>query len=362
MNLIIFLITISIIVLVHEFGHFLLAKRTGIKVEEFCIGFGKKIFSFTRGGTTYGVCLLPLGGFVKMAGDEASDESARAAKPWEYRAKSVGARAQVVIAGPLFNYVFSFLLFTLIFIIGFPTYTPRVGKVLEGFPAQRAGILEKDVIIAVNGAAVSTWDDVLIKIREAHSEKITLALMRAGTAVTVDVSPQETVRKNIFGVRTKMLLIGVAPSQETILIKRNPLAALKEAASKVLILTKMTFQGLWYLVTGALPAKEAMMGPIGIYYLTKDVRQIGYIYFLQLLAVLNLSLAVFNVLPLPVLDGGHLLFFLIEKIRGKPVSARTQEHFTYAGIVLLVALAVFVSFLDLQRAQAFKKLFTLLRR
>ncbi len=343
-----FLITLSLIILVHEWGHFICARMIGVRVERFSFGFGPLLLRWTRGGTEYVLSLLPFGGYVKLAGEADEGRTAAPAKPWEYRGRSVIERGGIVLAGPLVNYALGFLLFFFVFMVGSPVFTPRVGSVLEGYPAAEAGLKEGDRILAVDGQPVDAWDQMTLAI-QARTEAVTLTVEREGKTFPQIVRLKVTERTNLFGAKRRTGMVGITPSDEVRVQRYSPPRAFLKAGSQVWFLTTATLQSLWAIVTGELSMKESFTGPIGIFHITAAVAAQGVTPLLQLIAVLSTSIGLFNLLPVPVLDGGHLLFLTVEHLRGKAVSIQTQERMTRVGLGLLLLLLLVVTYNDLLR-------------
>ncbi len=349
------LLTLSFIIVVHEWGHFIMARLIGVKVERFSIGFGPKIIGVTRGDTEYCLCLFPFGGYVKMAGESEGEESQRSAikpKPWEYRGRSIWERVSIVLAGPVVNYLVGFLLFVLIFLVGAPILSTRIGKVMEDYPAAQAGLKEGDRILSVNGRAMDNWEEVTQAIH-SQTGPIELKIERQGESRIVTVQPTVKEMTNLLGATVRVGMVGITPSEE-VETRRYPLPqAIVRAAGRIYTLTHLTLEALWRIATGGLSLKESMTGPVGIFYLTSSVAQQGFIHLLQLIAILSTSLGLFNILPLPVLDGGHCLFLLIERVKGSPVNLRTQEWLTRVGMGMLLLLLVVVTYNDLIKFKIF---------
>ncbi|OIO34393.1 MAG: RIP metalloprotease RseP [Candidatus Omnitrophica bacterium CG1_02_40_15] len=352
-SLISFIIVLSILVIVHEFGHFIVAKRMGVRVEKFSIGFGPEITGITKAETRYSISLMPLGGYVKLAG-EAAQEGARPEK-WEYSSRPVGERIKIIFAGPLLNYILAFLIFSFVFMAGSPTLTTKIGKVMPGYPAESAGLKTGDRILSINGKDMAYWEDVANIIHTNKNPEMKLLVERNGEQVPLIAMPKSQDMKTIFGVRKSISIIGIAPSDEVVYVKYGFLKSIYMGAEKLWTLTYITCRALWASITGAIPLKESMTGPIGIFYITGQAAKLGLVYLLQLMAVLSASLAIFNLLPVPVLDGGHILFLIIEKIRKKPVSIKMQEDVTQVGMGLLIVLMAFVFYNDFMRFGIFEK-------
>ncbi|MBI3312573.1 MAG: RIP metalloprotease RseP [Candidatus Omnitrophica bacterium] len=340
-----FLVTLSLIILVHEWGHFAVARWIGVKVERFSFGFGPRLLTWTKRGTEYALSLLPFGGYVKLAGE--SPEAGGPVHPWEYRGRTIGERMCIVLAGPAINYLLGFLLFIVVFIAGFPVPTPRIGRVLQDYPAAAADLRPGDSVLSVNGKPVETWEE-MTRLIQAQTEPVTLQIRRDQELFSRTLQPRVSEHRGLGRV-TRRGMIGVVPSDE-VKIQRYPAAqAVMKAAAQVWILTWVTLQSLFNIITGALSLKESFTGPIGIFYITSSVAQQGIVALLNLIAVLSTSIGLFNFLPIPVLDGGHLAFLTVEKLRGKPVSLGAQEAMTRVGLGLLLLLLAVVTYNDLLR-------------
>ena len=350
-----FIVTLSLIILVHEMGHFFMARAVGVKVERFSLGFGPRLARVTRGGTEYVLSLFPFGGYVKRAG-ELGGEEGRPKRPWEYRARSVGERMAIVFAGPFINYGVGFMLFFLIFLWGAPVLTATIGEVLKGYPAEAAGLKKGDRILKVNGKPVDNWEEVTEAIHR-QTESVTLDVQRESKVFDLTLAPKVNELSNLFGSRSRVGMIGITPSGETVTHRYPLLPALGKAAERVWGLTCLTLQALFRMATGGLSIKESVTGPIGIFYITSAVAEQGWVSLLQLIAVLSTSLGLFNLLPMPVLDGGHLAFLLVERVKGRPVSIRTQEVMTRVGLGLLLVLLVVVTYNDLIKFKIADRLF-----
>ncbi len=341
----IFIFVLSVLVIVHEFGHFIVARMVGIRVEKFSIGFGPVVFGRKFGETDFCVSLLPLGGFVKLAGE--SPEEAKGAE-WEFNSKSLGQKFLVVFAGPLMNALLAFVIFSFIFMIGQPTLTTTIGKVMDNTPAKEAKLLVGDKIMTVDGQKVVLWEDVL-RVVHKSSAKMIFTVERAGTTVDIPVTPRVQDSRDIFGRKTKVSFVGVGPSNQMVYVKSSFMKAIYLGAERVWTLTVMIFFSLGLMISGAMSFKESVTGPIGIFFMTQQAAQMGVIYLFYFMGSLSVSLFVLNLLPIPVLDGGHVLFILIERIKGSPLKESVKEKMTQGGLILLLALMAFVVFQDISR-------------
>lgn len=344
---IIFIFILSILIVVHEFGHFMAAKRVGVRVEKFSLGFGRQLLKKKNNDTEYIVSAIPLGGYVKLAGDNLEEYKGNSD---EYFAKPPGERFQIIFSGPLLNYILGFLCFWLIFFAGYPTLTTKVGGLIDGFGAKEAGLQVGDRIIAVDGKTVTFWEDLQNIIQaKAEAAKVGLVVLRNNKEFTVDVRIKEKKLEDSLGEKHKVGLLGITPYGEVVKVKHGFLESFVLGIKKTWGLTVITYKSLWRMLTGKLSMRESVTGPLGIFDITSKAASLGMIAVLHLIAILNVSLAIFNLLPLPVLDGGHILFLAIEKIRGKTLSIKVERLITQIGVTLIVSLSVFVTYNDILR-------------
>jgi len=343
----IFLLILGILIIVHEFGHFIVAKKLGVRVEKFSFGFGKRLLSWKRGDTEYSLSLIPLGGYVKLAGDSIEEFKNN---PDEYLSKKPSERAQIVFFGPLLNYIMGLLCFWLIFFVGYPTLTTTVGGLVEGFGAKDAGIQVGDKITAVDGKKVAFWEDLQKAIQDkAAPTTVQLSFLRDNKEYNIEVKIKERKLEDALGQRRSIGLIGITPKDEVVKIRHGFTESFVLGVKKTVDLTIMTYKALWRMVTGKLSMRESLTGPLGIFYITSKAASVGMIALLHLVAVLSVSLCIFNLLPLPVLDGGHIVLLAIEKIRGKPLGIKAEQIVTQIGFTLIVSLALFATYNDVLR-------------
>ena len=340
----VFILVLSILVVVHEFGHFIMAKLAGIRVERFSIGFGPVLFGKKIAGTEFVFSLLPLGGFVKMAGENANESEG---KEWEFNSKPLGWKFLVVFAGPFMNALLAVVLFTFVFTTGQPMVTAKIGKIMPKSPAAAAELKENDRVVSVNGHLVKYWEEVLREVRQSQ-DKIVLVVERDGAPRDVTVVPN--VGSQSSPVKKKAVpFIGIAPSSEVVYLEHPLLEAAVLAFRRVADMTGMILFSFALMFSGALSFKDSMTGPIGIYFMTGQAAQMGPAYLLYFMGSLSVSLFVLNLLPIPVLDGGHVLFILIEKIKGSPLKESVKDKMTQGGMTVLLVLMAFVILQDVHR-------------
>ena len=422
MTLVYFLIVIGILVFVHEFGHFIMAKRAGVRVEKFSLGMGPKLFGYKKGDTEYIISALPLGGYVKMAGENPDEEPTGA--PDEFQAKTVWQRVKIAVTGPLTNILLAFLVMPLVFMVGtysegpakvgyvekgspaesagfmagdviekingrgindwtkalsliavnpdtdvhvminrqgekktltlrpqtatelkigisglVPDMPAEVGRLKEGFPAEKAGIQVNDKIISVDGKTIYHWNQFSALVRESKGNKLTITLERDGKRMEIIVTPQEDNGRYV---------IGVEPIMRLVFKKYGFIDSLRLGFDKTIESVDLTLITLKKLLTFNLSIKT-LGGPVMIAQMSGQAAAAGLSSFLSLLAMISISLGVLNLLPIPVLDGGLVLFLVIEAIRKKPLSRKVMEVSQSIGAAVLITLIAVVSYNDVMR-------------
>ena len=338
------LIVFGLIIFVHEFGHYIVAKLAGVRVEEFALGMGPKLISTKRGDTVYSLRAFPLGGFCRMAGESGNQEFSPTTiiDPGRFDQKPVLARMGVVVAGPLMNFLLAILLFSLMFtFLGIPQgYTTTIGEVRVGSPAEGVGLQPGDKIIQINDTKVNTWSEMVQIINGNAGVPLQLQVEKAGKLQTLKVTPQ-------VDPDTKVGLIGITP-RDVIWQKIGLIAGLREGLSRTWEITAMTVLGLIEMIKGKV-SSEGVAGPVGIIQLIGESARFGFIYLINLTALISINLGLLNLLPIPALDGSRLLFMLVEAVRGKPVNPSKENFVHLIGFVLLMALMLLVTYKDLVR-------------
>ncbi len=347
------LLVLGVLVIVHEAGHLVVARWAGVRILRFSIGFGPRLMTFTRGHTEYAISAIPLGGYVKMSGEQYAER--HIPKPWDYLAKPPGTRATIIFAGPFVNYLVAFLSLWTVYVIGYPELLPVVGKVLDDMPAQAAGLAPGDHIRAINNQPIHTWDDLTTTVSASPGRPLSLRVEYRGAARTVTVTPTPKQITDPIGREKTVGLIGIAASGEFEPYRLGPVPAFGRAFRQQMQWTEETLAAMGSLLTGKLALRDSVTGPIGLVYLTSDAVKLGIVPVLFLASLLSLSLGIFNLFPIPILDGGHLFFLLVEWLRGRAVSVKIQERAAQASFVLLMTLVLVISFNDLHRFGLLKR-------
>jgi regulator of sigma E protease len=361
-----FIIVLGILIFVHELGHFLVAKWMGVKVEKFSLGFGPKLFGFQRGETEYLISAFPLGGYVKMFGEggfnevelieqgtPGTDETPKqcelteADKARSFSHKSIPQRMAIVFAGPFFNMIFAWLLLIMLYMTGMPILKATVGDVFPNKPAALAGMHKGDLITAINGYTVIQWEDFSAKMATA-TESVTLTVIRDGKPLTLQIKPQVGTTKNMFGETVQKPIIGVSPAYDFVTKSFGLQEAITLGNAKTIEVTRLTALSLLKLFQGVVPL-NSLGGPMMIADMANKAAQTGGATFFMLLAVVSINLGILNLLPVPVLDGGHLMFYTIEAIIRRPVPQKVREYAQQAGMILLMGMMVLAFYNDIIR-------------
>lgn len=344
-NILIFTVVLAFLILTHELGHFIAARLCGVKVDRFAIGFGPVVYKKQLKETLLLIHAIPFGGYVSMAGEHRATSSGQ---KHEFYSKPVGLRALVVFFGPMFNYLISFLLLWFLFIVGMPQLGNLVGGIVEDSPAQAAGFQEDDRIIKINDNVIEDWKDIQKSVENLEGT-LTFTVERDEKQITLVVTAKPTASEDMYKQKVKKRKIGIYPG-EVNSVKYGFFMAGIKGGERVWDLTKMTLKGFYLMITGKLSAREGLAGPIDIFRITSDTAKTGgFLAILHLIALLGVSLAIVNLFPVPVLDGGHLLFFLFEKIRGKPLTDKVETILFKIGWSLLITLMVFVIYNDIMK-------------
>ncbi|OPY89435.1 MAG: Metalloprotease MmpA [Syntrophus sp. PtaU1.Bin208] len=342
------IILLGVLIFVHELGHFLAAKYSGVGVLKFSLGFGPKIIGRKRGETEYLLSLIPLGGYVKLLGESPDDQLSQEDEKRSFLKQPVGKRILIVAAGPLFNIFFAILVFTLIYMTGVPVLSAKVGGVEKGSVAYQAGILKDDQILAVNGKKISQWDELAEAIGKSRGKPLKLTIERSRTVREVTLVPQMMKAKNIFDENVEKYRIGISASSYILVERKGPLGAFWMSLQQTWTISKLTLVGIVKMIEGVISPKN-LGGPILIAQIAGAQVKEGITPFLMFMGLLSINLAILNLLPIPVLDGGHLLFFIVEAIIGREINLRWREIAQQVGLVILILLMAFAFAMDIGR-------------
>ncbi|TIP99662.1 MAG: RIP metalloprotease RseP [Mesorhizobium sp.] len=356
-----FLFVLTVVVFVHEMGHYLVGRWCGIGVKVFSIGFGPELIGFNDShGTRWKLCAIPLGGYVKFVGDMNATSSQPSSEEIEsltdaerkvaFHTQPVWKRAATVVAGPLFNFLLTIAVFAVLFTAyGRPVLEPMVAEVTAGSPAARAGILPGDRFVSVDGSKVQTFADVQRRVSGRGGDAITFVMLRDGKEITVTATPRLMEQQDALGNKVKVAVIGVVNNQEfgqPRLITYNPVAAVGAAVEETGYIIQRTGQFLQRFVVGR-EDKCQLGGPIKIAKMSGQAAKLGFDWLVQLVALLSVGIGILNLLPIPPLDGGHLLFYGVEAVIRRPVSERMMELGYRVGLFLVLAFMGFVFWNDL---------------
>ncbi|GBE30026.1 MAG TPA: RIP metalloprotease RseP [Bacteroidetes bacterium] len=343
-----FIVVLGVVIFVHEAGHFFAARATGMRVEAFSLGF-VKMFGIKRGDTEYRLGYVPLGGYVKISGmiDEFGDDDI-SGKPWEFQSKNAFQKAFVITAGVLMNFLLGFIIYTAIaWVEGEPIIdpSPTIGSVTQGFPAQDAGIVAGDVIIRVDDTAIDSWEDFRVIVHSKPSEEVNIAWVSGTDTLSATMTTKTQAIMDDDGARD-VGMVGVGPT-----FTREPVGI----GEGVVLGARMTgavlglsLKSIQMLFSGDASVKD-LTGPAGIVYLSGETARAGWATFLGFIALISLSIGLLNILPFPVLDGGHLVYIIIEGITGKTISSKVKIVLQNVGMALLLGLVVVVTYHDILR-------------
>ncbi len=323
-----------IVVVFHEFGHFIVAKTSGIKVHEFAIGMGPKLFKINKGDTDYTLRLLPIGGYVKMEGEDEYSDDLRS-----FSRKPIGIRMTVIAAGAIMNFILAIIVFSIYsYNVGVPTTT--IDKVTEKLPAYEAGIRAGDTITSVDNNNVNSWEDIKKFISASNGKEIKVSVLRNERELNFTIKP--IIEKN-----ENRLIIGIAPK-----VKKSILLSIKNGFENMIMILGLMFQFIFMLFKGKVSSGD-ISGPVGIVYLVGEAAKSGFLYVLYIAGFISINLGFFNLLPIPALDGSRLVFLLVEFIRGKPVNPEREGFIHFIGFVFLILLMLVVAYKDIIKFNIF---------
>jgi regulator of sigma E protease len=356
------IILLGVLIFAHEFGHFIVAKKSGVGVLKFSLGFGPKIFGKKIGETEYILSAFPLGGYVKLLGESDVEGLSEEDQKRSFSRQPAFKRIMIVAAGPAFNFLLAIVIFSIVYMVGIPTLTSEIGTVQEDSVAYHAGLKQGDVVIDIDGLQISRWSSLAETISTSEGRTLKISFNRNGVRQELTVKPKLLKSKNIFGEEVDSYKLGISPAPKTVIERLNPLEAGWASLKQTWMISKLTLVSLVKIVEGVVSPKT-LGGPILIAQMAGTQAREGVIPFILFMALLSINLAVLNLLPIPVLDGGHLLFYLIEIVKGSEVSVKWREMASQVGFVLLIILMIFVFIMDIDRlnikaVDEFTKFFT----
>lgn len=341
------IIVLGVLIIVHEFGHFLIARLLNVKVLKFSIGFGPKIFGFRSKETEYLISAVPLGGYVKLYGEESEEEILEEPERSFSNQRPLKKMA-IVSAGPIFNFIFAIIIFIVLNSIGFKTLSTKIGDVKDDYPAKAAGLIKNDVIKKVNGKDVKTWEEVSNIIKSSEGKPLEIVYERNGVRHITKVTPKIEKIKNIFGEEVVSPVIGVVASNEVITINYPIHESVYRGIKQFYELVKLTTLTVYKLIIRTVPV-SSLGGPIMISQIAGETAKSGLYSFIAFMALLSVNLGVLNLLPIPILDGGHIVLFIIEAISRRSISKGFKEAYTYVGMFIIILLTLIVFYNDIMR-------------
>lgn len=351
-----FLVILTALVFVHEMGHYLIARRNGVRVETFSIGFGPELFGWNDSvGTRWKFSVLPLGGYVKMFGEMDLDEDSEEAKSLSeedkrvsFSHKRLGQRTAIVAAGPIANFLFAILVFAVLFgTVGQP-YTPAtIGSIQPGSAAEEAGLSTGDIVRMVDGAVINRFEDIRHQISLNMGESLEIIFDRDGEEVTVIATPHMVEVTNRLGQVRKIARLGIR-SAGVDFVRRGPGMALWEGSKETAAFTLLTLKAVGQMIAGTRTAED-LSGPIGIAHMSGEAARGGIATMLWFMAILSINLGLINFFPIPLLDGGHLAFYGVEAVLGRPPSVKAREIGFRLGFAFVLMLMIFATWNDLAR-------------
>ena len=343
-----FAFVLGALILVHELGHFMVAKLFGVRVLTFSFGFGPRLIGRRWGETEYILSLLPLGGYVRMLGEEPTEEVPKEEERCSFALRPLRQRAAIVAAGPLSNLLFASFLFAFVFWLGVPKLLPVIGEVMEDFPAAQAGLKPGDRVLEIEGRQVRYWETLLEVIPRCQGRELHLLIERGGRRFELKIRPKAVKRKNIFGEEVEVYQIGVVPSGQVGIERHRPLEAFLKGLRQTYWVSKLVVLSVVKIIRGVISAKT-IGGPIMIAQMAGQEAEKGLLRLLFFTALLSVNLGLLNLFPIPILDGGHLLLMGLEGVLRRPLDTRKLEVVQKVGLIIIVSLMVLAFYNDITR-------------
>jgi regulator of sigma E protease len=347
MGILVAILVLSVLIFFHELGHFTAARFFGVKVDVFSIGFGKKLYSRIIGKTQWSISAIPLGGYVKMKGQDDTDPSKKSFDEDSYNAKKPWQRIIILLAGPFANFLLAFILYFAIANLGVPKLLPYVGKVGADTPAMHAGLLKDDKLVQINGQKIQYWENIGKYINDAKGN-ISLVVERKRQLLTLELTPKIIDDQNVFGEKITRRIIGISPSGKQTTVHFGFIDGIAYAWDETKKASFLIVESVQKLITGVVGA-DKLGGIITIVDVTSQASAAGILALFFFTALISVNLGVLNLLPIPALDGGHIMFNLYEMITGKEASEKVMTYITMVGWALLLALMFLGLYNDINR-------------
>ena len=343
------LTVLAVLIFVHEFGHFLFAKLFNVHVLKFSLGFGPTLFKFKKKETEYMLSLVPLGGYVKLLGEDKEEEISDDLKQHSFQNKSGLQKILIIFGGPLFNFLFAAVVFAFLFVKGVPMLQPYVAEVQKDFPAAVAGIEKGDKILSINGVKITSWDDLSENIKKSNGNELEINVLRKNQILTFTLKPKIKTYKNIFGENKKRYFIGIIADTNKYVVKHyNPISAIGLGVKETVKWIKLTVLSIVKIIERVVPL-NTIGGPILIGKIAGEQAKAGSSNFLFFLAVISVNLGVLNLFPIPILDGGHIVIITVESIMGREIDVKKIEFIQKIGLSILILLMTFAFYNDILR-------------
>ncbi len=348
MSFLVSLAILSLLIFIHELGHFLFARLFGVRVEVFSIGFGSTLLRKIHKGTEYRLSMIPLGGYVKMKGQDDLDPTAKNSDGDSYNSKPPLQRIAILSGGVLFNFIFAFIMFFSIGSMGFSTLSSKVGTLQEGMPGVESGLQEGDIVKSINGEKIVSWRELAKTISESRDDSLLFVIERNSSLLNIVISPKISESKNIFGETIYKRMVGIAPSNDMVEVEYTLLEALQYGVTETLSSMLIIFQSVEKLIVGVL-SLDQLGGVVSIFEYTAKASETGITTLLFMTALLSVNLGVLNLLPIPALDGGHIIFVLYEMVTGRVANEKIMYQLTIMGWIILASLMVIGLYNDINR-------------
>lgn len=343
-----FLIVLGVLVFVHEFGHYIIARLCGVQVQTFSLGFGPRLFSRKWGPTEYCVSIIPLGGYVRLLGDDPKEEISPEEQDRSFLTQRVGKKIAIVMAGPLFNLLLALFIFVGVFMAGVPSLTSEVGEIQPSSAAGAAGMKPGDKIVEIEGKPITQWEEIRETLQKSGGKELQFVVEREGQRVNLKVTPMRKETQNVLGDSHQLWLIGILPKGTHTIKQYDPLTAAMMGARRTWEMISLNVLGIFRLIQGKI-SSDTIGGPILIAQMAGQQANEGVLNVVLFIAILSINLGIINLFPIPILDGGHLLFFIIEGVMGHPLSLKTREIAQQVGLFLIISLMVFAFYNDIMR-------------